>query len=49
MGSPMRDQVPPYQHRTGLHIDNKNVHFRHDFTIKTLQGIEITQLVSDRF
>jgi hypothetical protein len=30
--SPTGDLVPPYQHCTGLHIDNKNVEFRHDFT-----------------
>ena len=48
MSSPMGDLVPPYQHRTGLHFDNKNVHFRHEFTIKKLQGFEITQQVSER-
>jgi len=34
LSPPTGDLVPPYQHCTGLHIDNKNIDFPHDFTTK---------------
>jgi ribonuclease E len=37
---PTGDLVPPYQHCTGLHIDNKNVDFRHDFTTRNYKTLK---------